>query len=90
MRTAATGVGSRAGSAASFEGPPGAAQLDLRGCAARDSDSARAGSGVPSKDKRGLIDPARPPTPVAHAAFYDWVSSHSRVLCNIPLLTICI
>jgi hypothetical protein len=38
------------------------------------SDSARAGSGVPSKDTRGLIDPARLPAPVAHSGFADCAS----------------
>jgi hypothetical protein len=74
MMTAATGTGSRAGSAASFERLPGVAQLDLRGCAARDSDIAHAYSGNRSEDTRGLIDPARLPAPVAHAGLADCVS----------------
>jgi hypothetical protein len=65
MRTAATGTGSRAGSAASFERLPGVAQLDLRGYAARDSDSAHAFSGHPAEDKRGLISPLPRCLPVA-------------------------
>jgi len=44
---------------------PGVAQLDLRGYAARDSDSAHAFSGNPSEDKRGLIGPASPPASLA-------------------------
>jgi hypothetical protein len=90
MRTAATGVGSRTGSAASSERLPGVAQLDLRGCAARDSNSAHAYSGNRSEDIRGLIDPARLPTPVAHSASSDRVFSVFRVLCNLNRLTICI
>jgi hypothetical protein len=74
MRTAATGTGSRAGSAASSEPLPGVAQLDLHGCAARDSNSAHAYSGNGSEDTRGLIDPARLPAPVAHSGLSDCAS----------------
>ncbi|MBU2097827.1 MAG: hypothetical protein KKD00_03640, partial [Gammaproteobacteria bacterium] len=43
---------------------PGAAELNLRGFAARDSNNPRALSGVSAEDQRGLIGPARlsPPT----------------------------